>query len=202
MNTWLLAQDGVWLYIGLFLLLVGGALGLPVPEDIPLVLAGYLIHEQRVNPELTFLVCYAGALLGDIFIYAVGRKLGMSIAKRSWFKLRFGEDGLNIAKQSLERRSITAIFIARHLFYLRTLTFLTCGAVKMSFARFLIADAIAALVSVPLMLFLGYFFGEHIEALLAYVSKAKGALLVLGILIVLSAVFYLLKKAKHAGDSE
>ena len=71
----------------------------------------------------------------------------------------------------------------------------------MSFARFLIADAIAALVSVPLMLFLGSFFGEHIEALFSYVSKAKGALLLLGIIALLTVAFIIFKKSSRTSDS-
>ncbi|MBX7145142.1 MAG: DedA family protein [Oligoflexia bacterium] len=190
MDQWLLSQDGMWGYLGLLIALLAGALGLPIPEDFPLLVGGILINQGKTEAKLTFLVCYAGTLIGDIIIYAVGRSVGLAVTKKPWFRLRFGDDSLSKVKQSLEKRSILMIFIARHLFYLRTLTFLTCGALRMSFARFLAADAIAALISVPLMLSLGYIAAEHYDAVVHGISKAKELSLVLVAFLLLAGFVY------------
>ena len=58
MIDWILNQHGVVLYLVLFLLLIGGAIGLPVPEDIPLVLAGVFVNHGKLDLKTTFLVCY------------------------------------------------------------------------------------------------------------------------------------------------
>src|SRR5262249_39071217 len=152
---------------------MGGAIGLPIPEDIPLILAGIVLHEGRANLECTFAVTYVAILLGDLLIFSAGRKLGPSISKRSWFQMRVSESRIRRVKYNLEKRSLIMIFIARHLFYLRTLTFLACGALRMNLWRFLAADAIAALVSVPLMLGLGYFAAEHYDYVIAQIKRAK-----------------------------
>jgi membrane-associated protein len=144
-----------------------------------------------------FLVCYFGALLGDLFIYSVGRGLGPSITKKAWFRLRFGQNGLAQAKNSLEKRSILMIFIARHLFYLRTLTFLTCGAVRMNFWRFLIADAVAALISVPLMLGIGFLAAEHYDAIFDAIRKVKGISLFVVALLAAGGIWLYRKKVKE-----
>ena len=157
MKEWILAQDGLTLYISLFALLMGGVFGLPIPEDIPLILAGILIQLEKVDPLLMFLLCYGAIILGDVLIFGTGRFFGPKIFKVKWLQSRRAKTKLKRVRVGLERRSIIMIFVARHLFYIRTLTFLSCGAVKMNFGRFLIADAIAALVSAPLMMAIGYF---------------------------------------------
>lgn len=196
MDQWLLSQDGLWGYIGIFLALLAGALGLPIPEDIPLLIGGILVNQGRVELKFTFLICYIGTLLGDIIIYFVGRSFGPAITKKPWFRLRFGDESLSKMKHSLERRSILMIFVARHLFYLRTLTFLTCGALHMRFSRFLAADAIAALISVPLMLSLGYFAAEHYDTVVHAIGRAKElSLILIGLLVIAGLFLYRRKRA-------
>jgi membrane protein DedA with SNARE-associated domain len=79
-------------------------------------------------------------------------------------------------RQNLEKQTFLTILLARHLFYLRTATFLFCGAVRISFTRFLIADAIAAVITVPLMVGIGVICGEHYREILAGVNQVKEAI--------------------------
>ena len=67
-------------------------------------------------------------ILGDILIFAIGTKFGNRILQKGWFKRQISESQIQSLKSRLEKRSILMIFLARHLFYLRTATFLICGA--------------------------------------------------------------------------
>ena len=98
-------------------------------------------------------------------------------------------------KSQLEKRSIIMIFVARHLFYIRTVTFLTCGAVKMSFKRFLFADAAAALISAPLMMLLGYLFAENYETLISGLKTAKEWSMIAGVLVIV-AIYVIYKRSQ------
>ncbi len=189
MTEWLLTQPENVIYIGLFLLLLSGALGFP-PEDVSLLLGGICIQHQRGDPLYIFLICYLGTVLGDIFIYFVGRRYGPSIFTKKWFQKRLHPARIRWVRRGLEKRALPTIFVARHLFYLRTLTFLTCGAVKMGFSRFLFADAFSALVSVPIMLSLGYIASNNYETVIAFIAKAKILSLVLILLMLVGAVWY------------
>lgn len=168
MDQWLLAQDGIIVYLSLFFALMGGAIGLPIPEDIPLLVAGALIYKEIGNPYAVLAVCYISIIIGDFLIFLIGRRLGPTLFNKSWFRSRIPPSKIRHVRFNLERRSLLMIFIARHLFYLRTVTFLACGAVKMRASRFLLADATAALISVPIMASIGYFlmkqYGDLTEA--------------------------------------
>lgn len=188
MSEWLLALDGLDILIGLFLLLLGGAVGLPIPEDLPLLLGGIVIHLGKSPVEQVFAVCYAAIIIGDVLIYGIGRWLGPSLFRRRMFMNPRARLRLKRIRIGMERRSLPMIFVARHLFYLRTLTFLSCGALRMKFKVFLLADALAALISVPLMLSIGFAAWEHLDTVTAWIQRAKTATLLLSVLILVAGV--------------
>lgn len=175
---------------------MGGAIGLPIPEDIPLLVGGVLIHRGHADPVVTFITCYFGIIIGDAIIFFFGRKIGNSVQKRDWLSARFSPALIEKTKRELERRSFFAILLARHLFYLRTVTFLTCGAVKMSFKKFIIADAFAALVSATIMISLGYVFSNEYEHILGVMKQMKNGALWIA-LIALVALFVFMRKRKR-----
>ncbi len=197
MSEWLFDQTGIVVYVSLFLLLMGGAIGLPIPEDIPLLIAGVTIHRGHVDPVITFIICYLGIVIGDTIIFFFGRKLGNSVQKRDWLSARFPPSLIEKTKRQLEKRSFFTILLARHLFYLRTVTFLTCGAVNMSFKKFFVADALAALVSATLMLSLGYIFSNEYDHLLDLMKQMKTGALWIALIALIGLFFYIRKRRKQ-----
>ena len=197
MEEWLLIQHGVFLYLGLFFLLLGGSVGLPIPEDIPLILAGIIAQNGRGEIWILFLVCYVGIMIGDLAIYGIGRKFGPSLHNKPWFKSRVSSEKLSSIRRALEKRGILMIFIARHLFYFRTVTFLTCGALGMDFKKFLFADATAALISVPLMMWLGYAGADQYAAMVS-THRENNIFTLIGafLLLVILAYFFIKRKVK------
>src|SRR5476651_2634423 len=142
MFDWLFAQSGAGIYLSLFMLLMGGAVGLPIPEDIPLIFSGVLLQRGHVDIYVVFVTCYLGIIIGDTIIFCFGRKIASSVQKRNWLNEHFSKTLIERTKHQIEKRSFFTIVLARHLFYLRTITFLTCGAVRMNFKKFLFADAL------------------------------------------------------------
>ncbi|RMG44402.1 MAG: DedA family protein [Candidatus Dadabacteria bacterium] len=198
MNEWLMLQQGTVIYVALFALLMGGAVGLPVPEDIPLIIGGVLAHRGSARTEIVFLVCYFGIVLGDLVVYSLGRYFGPTLLKKPWFEKRLTPSRLRRVKFNIERRSLLMIFIARHLFYMRSATFLMCGAVKMKVQRFVLADATAALISVPLMLGIGYFASEQLDVVFRWINQAKEVSLLVGLaLVIMICLVYFTRKKKR-----
>src|SRR6186997_903293 len=61
---------GAYLWLGGILLLCG--LGLPIPEDISLIAAGYFSWKGVLNVHKAFLVCLAAVLGGDTMAFLMG----------------------------------------------------------------------------------------------------------------------------------
>jgi membrane protein DedA with SNARE-associated domain len=203
MEEWLLLQPSAWLYVTIFLALIGGVFGLPIPEDLPLIAAGVLIKKGRADLLIMGVICYSAVIFGDIIIYRIGSKLGPALFTRRWFRRRVSLSQIKKMRANLDKRSFLMIFIARHLFYLRTVTFLACGALKMSFVRFLISDLIAGLISLPIMIGIGYLGAEHLDLLIQEISTIKrGVFYISAPLIILAVIFYYRYRKANQIDSE
>ena len=72
-------------YIGVFILLILGGVGLPFPEDATLLLSGFLVSQNVIKPFQTFLVVYLGLLISDFFLYWIGKKYGRMLVLHKKF---------------------------------------------------------------------------------------------------------------------
>src|SRR2546422_3067147 len=63
-------------YLGVFLMLFGAGLGLPIPEEAPVLAAGALAHENVVRWWIALPVCILGVLSGDVVLYWIGHHWG------------------------------------------------------------------------------------------------------------------------------
>ena len=199
----LLASHGLVAYLLIAAVLLGSAFGLPVPEDLSLIIAGILVASENADLWIMALTCYFGIIAGDLIIYRLGWITGPRLFRKRWVKKYMTSSKLQGLRANLERKTFLTIFVARHLFYLRTITFLVCGAVRVSFTRFLVADAIAALITTPLMLGIGYLFGQHYDHIVEIIKQIKVLLVVLGVGVAVYLYFRFRKKVEsHAEEAE
>ena len=163
--SWLSSDNGLVVHTGVFILLILGGFGFPIPEDIPIILSGVAASKNIVDIRLAFIVCYLGVVLSDqvMFLggYLFGPKLMNAGSKIPMFRSVTPEKMEEI-RDGLRKRQLFYIFLARHLFPLRSVTFLSAGALRVPFLEFLLADAFAGLVSVTIVLGLGYLLGERL----------------------------------------
>jgi membrane-associated protein len=155
-------------YIGLFLIIfaeTGLLLGFFLPGDTLLISAGLLIQQDKVNLELWILIplLIAAAIIGDAVGYQVGRQAGPRLFKRENGRI-FKRDHLERAKRFYDRHGGKTIVIARFLAFIRTFAPTVAGAAEMPYPRFAAFNAIGALLWVPSLTLLGYFFGKTIPA--------------------------------------
>lgn len=157
-------------YIGLFVVLMLCGLGLPVPEDVALLAGGYLVHRGITRYPITLAVSLVGVVAGDNSLYFLGRRVGAGML--SYFGLRnAGGDGhVERIERFMHRHGHLAIFYARFLAGLRALVYLSAGSFGVPPARFLIYDLLGALISVPVVVSAGYFFGGELEHAIAYIG--------------------------------
>jgi membrane protein DedA with SNARE-associated domain len=177
----ILAAHGLLAYLLVFAALLAGSIGIPAPEDLTLIAAGVLCSLEQVNTWIMGITCYLGLIVGDLIIYRIGWMTGPTLFRKKWFRRHISTKRLEVMRTNLHKRTMLTILIARHLFYIRTATFLMCGAVRISFARFVIMDAIAALITTPLMMGIGYAFAHNYDVIVKYVRDLKYALVALGI---------------------
>lgn len=150
-------------YVGIALILVLGGLGLPIPEEAPIILAAILTRNGQMSGVLAFSTCLGGVLLGDFVVYFLGyffgeRVLSLPLTRRLLTKPRETQ-----IKGYFHRHGFRILILGRFAVGFRTAAYLTAGILKLPPLRLFLTDLVAALLSTSLMFGLGYLFAHHIE---------------------------------------
>lgn len=167
-----------WPYLGVFLVLLACSLGLPLPEDVPLLTAGVLVHKDLATLWWMIPVAMVGVLGGDCVLFFVGQKLGHRVIGHRFFKRVVNPSRLATAERLFHRHGIKIIFIGRFLPGLRPMIFMAAGVLKVPFRAFIGVNGLAACISVPTLVILGKVFGDSYERIKGDVRTATHGIVV------------------------
>jgi membrane protein DedA with SNARE-associated domain len=150
-----------WGYLALLALLLLTGIGSPIPEDLLLLVGGYLVFIGVLTWPLTLAIGLTGVVGSDVLLYSVGRQLAWRPRRR------FEERVLSPARfrqvtQWFARFGAMAVFGARLIPGTRALVFVTAGLQGLPASRFLIYDGLGALIWVPLVLLVGHRLGDRV----------------------------------------
>ena len=177
-------------YFGIFFILLLCGLGLPLPEDIIIFTSGYLSYLGTIEPITALIVNLIGILVGDLIIYGIGYYYGETILQFRFFKKIATNERLEKSKRLFATHGKKAVFFGRFLMGLRAPLFLVAGITRFPFKNFFIMDLTAAIISVPLLFYLSFYFGSHIEYALDILSSVQKIIF----FVVLIIVFYIFWK--------
>ena len=184
-------------YLGIFALLILGGIGFPFPEDATLLLSGFLVAHEVIQPLPAFLVVYSGLLITDFFLYSAGRKYGRRLVEHRRFQRILSPDQLLKLEEKFKKWGTTVIFLGRHILGFRAQIFLVAGVMRMSVIKFLMADAISALFTIGLWGAIGYLGGNSIQILKNDIKRIEHiAIIVLVVLFVCWFVYVYFKGNK------
>ena len=177
--TELFASDPSYSYLIVAVLFVLCGLGLPLPEEIVLVTAGYICYQGHAVYWIMTSVCAGAILLGDIIPFALGTMFGPRLLRLRWLRLVVNRQRLAMFDRWFRRRGDMVILIARFIPGLRVVAFFTGGTMRMKWARFLILDLCGIALVAPAFVFIGWHFGDTIDEALAWVKQVEDSILIL-----------------------
>lgn len=186
-----------------FLLLLLCGIGFPLPEDIILLLLGYLIYHQVVTFWGSAVISLLGVMIGDGLIFFLGKRYGDALLQLPLLRTTFQPKKVEKVKKAFLKRGNFLLFLARFAPGIRSVTFWFAGAFRIRFQTFLLYDGTAALLSVPLFVWLGWRFGETFHELILKVKEwtIAGGIVVGGIFAVW-LYLALRKKLHHESEDE
>lgn len=198
--------------IAVFGVLLLCGFGLPIPEDITLVAGGVISSVactvdgsflQALNDcndvHVMLLISMAGVLIGDSTMFFLGRIYGEKLLKVKFFSNIVTQKRYEWIQEKFAKHGFWLIFAARFMPGLRSPIFVVTGITrKVSYLKFLLTDGFAAIISVPIWVYLG-FWGERqlsdLNLLDHYVKKGQyGIFTVLGIAIFTIVIVWFIKK--------
>jgi len=150
------------LYVGMLVLLLAAGLGLPLPEDVPLLLGGCLCRLGYGVVPYAILVGLVGVLSGDVFLYVVGRKFGTDALKTRPVRLLITRTHVAQVKLLFRKWGHLIIFGGRFFAGVRSVMCLTAGICRVPAWKFILIDVGGAMVTVPILVGLGWWFSDSI----------------------------------------
>lgn len=182
-------------FIGVLTALLVAGLGVPLPEDVSLVSGGYLVYLGHELLWVVMIGCFVALVAGDSALYLLGRRFGPSITKHRFLRHRLTPARLERVERHFEKHGSKTVFLGRFVVGARALFFLTAGAMKMSYPRFIFWDGIGCVLSTIGWVLIGFYGGAQIDRVRHYVKSAQHvAVIVIALVLVTWIVTRLLRR--------
>ena len=174
---------GQWGYLALG---VGVALGVPVPEDVWLLVAGYLVWSRLLSFPWVIVVGMIAAMVADNTGYWTGRLGRRRLLDRFGQYVLVTPARLRRAETFFLRHGHKAVFFARFIPWLRVSAGPLSGVSRMPYGRYFTYNFLAALTYVSVMTVLGYLFAPQLDQLLELFRRGRRAATTVIVLILLA----------------
>jgi len=181
-------------YLAIWGVLSAAGLGVPISEDLTLLLAGGLAARGVTSFWPTMLSGYFGVLLGDVLIHRWGSRLGPLAYERKLVRRHLSPERQQKLRDHFARHGFLTIVVGRHTPMLRAPVFFLAGASRVPVWKFLLADALSAAITVPAVLLLGYYFGEHLDDVRRHIHQVQWV--IAGVVVVGAAAWWLWRRRR------
>lgn len=166
-------------YLVVFALVAGDAILPLFPGESSVVAAAVLAADGELVVWLVALAAFAGAFVGDLTMYGIGRWAGPRLVRRYASEGKRAER-VEWAREQLDRRGVALIAAAQFVPGGRNVVMFTAGTLHFPLARFMAADAIGAGLWAVLQTAIGYFGGRVFDDTLTALLVSLGIALALG----------------------
>ena len=197
-SIWIVALIERIGYLGLFLFMALESTIAPIPSEIVMPFAGFLITTGKFSFIGVALISTLGTLAGSTLSYYLGKKGGNPLIKKFGKYVLLNEEHLLWTEQWFSKHGEKTIFISRFIPIVRHLISVPAGIANMNFFKFLFYTFLGGLLWNSFLAYLGIKLKEHWELVHTYSKQLDiifGAILLLGIGIF---IYLHLKKKKHA----
>jgi len=151
-------------YLGIVVVLILTGSGLPLPEEVPIIIAGVASAKGSLSPWLAVLCCLVGALLGDCVMYTAGYHWGHNIFREHpWFSRFLTPARERAIEKMIARHGMKVFLFSRFLVGLRMPVYLTAGILRVPFRTFILFDAFCASAVIGTFFGLSYLFADQIQ---------------------------------------
>jgi membrane protein DedA with SNARE-associated domain len=190
----LITSYGYW---AVFVLVGLESLGIPLPGETALIIAGaYAGSTHNLSPWAIFAVASAAAIVGDNIGFWIGGTGGYRLARAYGPKIRLDERKLKIARYLFDTYGPKVVFFGRFTALLRTYAAFLAGASRMSWRRFLPANAAGGIVWAGIYTAAAYLAGDTLRRLSGTISVV---LTVAGVLAIVAGGLFIRRQMRKLG---
>lgn len=197
MDDWIFQVISTLGYLGLALLLVAENLFPPIPSEVVLPLAGFVVGRGDLNFWGALLASTTGSVAGALILYALGRYGGRGLVLRYGSWLRVSAEGLEQAEGWFRRYGDWVVLGARVVPFARSIVSIPAGTMKMPLLRFTVLTALGSGVWNALLIGAGVVLGANWTRISGWIGSYSDVVLIL--LAGAAALFLVLRHRRRKG---
>lgn len=175
---------------------------IPLPSEMVLPLAGFMVADGKVDLWLANAAVAIGSMIGSLIAYTVGFYGGRPFILKYGKYFFVSEEHFYKAENTFNRYGSAAVFFGRLLPVIRTFISLPAGMAKMNLKKFVLFSLAGMLPWNFILIFLGYKLGQQYETVARPIFK-RFEYVVMGaiVLIILFLIFRAIIKHKKQARS-
>ncbi|MGI8866193.1 MAG: DedA family protein [Rubrobacteraceae bacterium] len=198
---WVQDVIGYWGAFGLVFLLFLENLFPPIPSELILPLAGFLVGREELGWVQALVGSTTGSLLGAYVLYGLGRWGGRPLVLRFGRVLRVTERELDRAERWFDRFGSAVVLFARMLPGARSVVSIPAGTLQMPLGRFTVLTVAGSALWNTLLIGAGYLLGENWSRVEGAVGSISNVLVVIVLISVVGLTIRWFYSKKHKSES-
>ena len=180
-------------YAGIIVLMALESCNIPIPSELIMPFAGYLVSQGGMNIHIAAFCGAIGCVIGSLASYALGYYGGRPILEKYGKYLLLTRHDLELGDSLFLKYGDKIALASRVLPIVRTFISFPAGVARMNLAKFAAYTFIGSLIWSYLLAFIGEKIGKNQALLIPYFHKFD---LVIEILIVLGVLYYIYSHVK------
>ncbi|MEH7272577.1 DedA family protein [Neobacillus vireti] len=181
-------------YFGIIIMLIGGIIGLPIPDEVLLTYVGYNVYHGKLSYIISLISAVVGSAAGISISYYIGYRFGLPLLKKYGPKIYITEEKVNKTHKLFEKIGPPLILFGYFIPGIRHLTAYVATLNKFPFRKFVVYAYIGAILWSYTFITLGRELGKRWDVVGLYVSKYSMYLVLLVIIIAILVYLYWRKK--------
>jgi membrane protein DedA with SNARE-associated domain len=179
---WIMSVISTMGYGGIVLLMAIESACIPLPSEIIMPFAGFLVFKGEMTLWWVALAGAVGCVVGSIPAYYVGMFGGRPLAEKYGKYVLISKKDLDMADRWFDKHGDIIIFIARLLPAVRTFIAFPAGVAKMNMSKFIIYTFVGSLIWCWVLAYAGMKFGEHWVDLKVYFHEFHYVIIAAGVI--------------------
>lgn len=195
--VWIMSVISTMGYGGIVLLMAIESACIPLPSEIIMPFAGFLVFKGELILWLVALAGAIGCVVGSIPAYYLGMYGGRPLVEKYGKYVLISKRDLDMADRWFDKHGEIIIFIARLLPAVRTFIAFPAGVARMNMPKFIIYTFVGSLIWCWLLAYAGMKFGEHWDKLKVYFHEFHYVIIAAGVAFI---VWYVWRHFKHSEE--
>ena len=178
-------------YLGIGFLMILESMIFPIPSELVMPFAGFLIAEGKMTFFWVVFSSIIGSLIGSLLSYYIGLKGGKKFLVKYGKYFLLNEEHLFKTEKWFSKKGELTIFIGRFIPIVRHFISIPAGFGRMNLKRFILYTAIGAGIWNSFLMYVGFVLGNNWESISHYSDYLSWGVL---IILIILGIYFVVKR--------